>query len=304
MTNEIGEEQVWQATAALHHAYFTGMVLGAVARRSPSDAAEFLRTVFVRQREAKFLDGLTKLGLADLPDAVAAAQYHYLSNHIGGVHVQYIYESDRKAWIRYVPPRWAWEGTALCGVPGEVSAAMLEGWHAQNGVSLGNPRLGFVCTQQTAEGGDALEGYYYEYDHELAPQERLRFSRAERGPDFDPAAAPSLPTVTWPAKRLAKAQLNYALEYVRTALPTVLDLWGTEIGSNFIRLIGKLVGMQYYRDIASIAGIKPDGSQQQLEQLLEQISLAQGSVFDAPGTGAGWEGIREGCAVAHRAAAQ
>lgn len=304
MTNEVDEERIWRATAALHHAYFTGMVIGAVARRSPSDGAQFLRSVFARQREAKFLDGLTKLGLTGLSDAVAAAQYHYLSNHIGGVHVQYMYESDRKAWIRYVPPRWAWEGTALCGVPGEVSTAMLEGWHAQNGVSLSNPRLGFVCTQQTAEGGDALEGYYYEYDHDLAPQQRLRFAREERGPDFDPEAAPILPTTTWPAKRLAKAQLNYALEYVRTALPTTLDLWGQESGTAFIRLIGKLVGMQFYRDIASTAGIEPDGSRRQLEQFLEQINTAQGSVFSPPGTDAGWDGIREGCAVAHRAVAQ
>src|SRR5687767_5547505 len=50
--------------------------------------------------------------LEEAPPAVAAAQYHYLSNWIGGVHVEYMYESDRKAWIRYPPPRWIWQGTA------------------------------------------------------------------------------------------------------------------------------------------------------------------------------------------------
>ena len=66
-----------------------------------------------------------------------------------------MYESDRKAWIRYPPPRWIWRGTAICGVPGEVSRAMLRGWHANNGVSLGNPNLGFVCTKQTTDGQPA-----------------------------------------------------------------------------------------------------------------------------------------------------
>ena len=30
------------------------------------------------------------------------------------MHVQYVYENDRKAWIRYPPPRWVWRGTAIC----------------------------------------------------------------------------------------------------------------------------------------------------------------------------------------------
>ena len=59
-----------------------------------------------------------------MPHAVACAQCHYLSNHLGGVRVEYMYESDRKAWVRYVPPRWIYEGTAICGVPSEVSRAM------------------------------------------------------------------------------------------------------------------------------------------------------------------------------------
>ena len=65
----------------------------------------------------------------------------------------------------------------------------MRGWHAQAGLSLGNPRLGFVCTAQTAAGDAALEGYYFEADHALAPEDRLRFVSDERGPAFDPAGA-------------------------------------------------------------------------------------------------------------------
>ncbi len=118
---------------------------------------------------------------------MAAAQYHYLSNWIGGVHVEYMFETDRKAWIRYPPPRWIWKGTAICGVPGEVSRAMLRGWHANNGVALNNLRLGFVCTKQSVDGQDGLEGYYYEYDHALELDQRLIFARHLEAPDFDPA---------------------------------------------------------------------------------------------------------------------
>jgi NAD(P)H-quinone oxidoreductase subunit H len=41
---------------------------------------------------------------------------------IGGVAVEWMGESDRKSWVRYPPPRWMWQGTAICAVPGQVSA--------------------------------------------------------------------------------------------------------------------------------------------------------------------------------------
>ena len=89
--------------------------------------------------------------------------------------VEFMRESDRKAWINFVPPRWIYPGASICGVPSEVSRAFLRGWYAQNGVSLGNPRLGFVCTAQTTDGQHGLSGYFLEHDRELAPDERLLF---------------------------------------------------------------------------------------------------------------------------------
>jgi len=255
----IDDNAAWRAVADWYRAYFTGIVLSTVARRSSARAAELVYHLFSHQRTERFLPGLRKLGIDQLPHAVAAAQYHYLSNDIGGVPVQYMYESDRKAWIRYPVPRWAWTGTALCGIPTEVSRAMLAGWHAQNGVSLGNPRLGFVCTKQAADGQSGLEGYYYEYDRDLSPQERLRFARNEDAPDFDAAAAPRLPTTTWPQSRLAKAHRNYAMEYIRTALPVAVNLWGPQEAIDLLGLTGRLIGMQFYHETASRLGLNaPD----------------------------------------------
>ena len=161
-----------------------------------------------------------------------------------------MYETDRKAWIRYPPPRWIWRGTAICGVPGEVSRAMLRGWHANNGVALGNPKLGFVCTKQSVDGQDGLEGYYYEYDHPLELDQRLVFARHLEAPLFDPATAPALPVASWPKPRLEKAYRNYAMEYVKTAAPVMVQLFGPEDAGYLLHLTGKLIGMQYFDEIA------------------------------------------------------
>lgn len=317
------EQAGWDAVSLLYQAFFTGLVLSASNRSGVARAADLVYRIFCTQRQRRFLPGLAKLGIDGLPHAVAAAQYHYLSNHIGGVAVQYMPESDRKAWIRYVPPRWAWAGTALCGVPPEVSTAMLRGWHAQNGVSLGNPRLGFVCTKQTADGQSALEGYYYEYDEPLDPADRLRFARAEDGPDFDPALAPALPTSDWPAQRLAKAHRNYAVEYVRTALPVAVELYGPMEAAGLFTLCARQVGMQFYHELAALIGDAADTSARsfagfmaalaeghgdrlewrehgetiELEQsgwtLANEIAPVHPAVFDI------WNGLIEGMLVAH-----
>ena len=189
---------------------------------------------------------------------MAAAQYHYLSNWIGGVHVEYMYETDAKAWIRYPPPRWIWRGTAICGVPGEVSRAMLRGWHANNGVALGDLRLGFVCTKQSVDGQDGLEGYYYR----IRSSARARSAAGVRAPSRSAAVRSGrlrrrLPVASWPKPRLEKAYRNYAMEYVRTAAPVMVQVFGPEDAGYLLHLTGKLIGMQYFDEIARGLGVEP-----------------------------------------------
>lgn len=274
------EFKAWHAVADLYHAYFTGLIMSVVTRRSPSDAAEFVFRVFRRQHHERFLAGIEKFGLTDAPHAVAAAQYHYLSNQIGGVNVEYVRESDRKAWIRYPPPRWIWRGTAICAIPSEVSIAMLRGWHAHNGVSFGNPRLGFVCTKQTVDGQNGLEGFYYEYDRDLLPEERLTFARDLEAPLFDPALAPKLTTDTWPRARLEKAYRNYAMEYVRSGLPVLVQLFGAEDAAQLLELNGRLIGMQFYGDIIAGLGAQYDHEPRGFGELLRDLLQSQGDDAD------------------------
>jgi hypothetical protein len=272
----------WRGVADLYHACFTGLILTVVTRRGTAEAAEFVFRVFRRQQQERFLPGLQKLGLGHLPPAVAAAQYHYLSNWIGGVAVEYMHETDRKAWIRYPPPRWIWRGTAICGVPGEVSRAMLRGWHANNGVALGNPNLGFVCTKQSVDGQDGLEGYYCEYDRPIEIDQRLVFARHLEAPKFDPATAPALPVGSWPKPRLEKAYRNYAMEYVRTAAPVMVQLFGPEDAGYLLRLTGKLIGMQYYDEVAAVFGMRR-GTAKEFAAFLRTLLEAQDDAADGGG---------------------
>ncbi len=278
--------QGWRAVADWYHGFFTGMILRAVAQRGAKDAAELVFRTFRRQHHQRFLPGLKKLGLDHLPDAVACASYHYLSNRIGGVSVEFMPESDRKAWVRFPPPRWVWRDIAICGIPSEVSSAFLRAWQAHNGVSLGNPRLGFVCTKQTVDGDPGLEGYFLEHDHDLLAEQRLRFARDEQAPPFDPALAPRLDPAAWPEERLAKAHRNYAMEYIRSTLPEAVQLWGADTARFVAGGAARLVGMQTYERVASAMGLPVSGDAAAFATFMRHLAEAQGDRIEIATDGA------------------
>lgn len=277
----------YAAVEAIYHGYLTGLILALVTRAGTGPAAEVVFRTFRRQQLARFLPGLKKLGLDGLPHAVACAQYHYLSNQVGGVKVEYVRETDRKAWVRYPPPRWIWSGTAVCGIPSEVSRAMLRGWHANNGVVLGNPRLGFVCTGQTVDGQPGLEGYYWEADRELAPDERLLFSPGEECPPFDPAAAPRLSADAWPEARLRKVLRNYAMEYITSILPEAVAVLGPAEGGHVAGVAARQVGMHVFDETARLlGGVEPGAAG--FAAWLARLSRAQGDTAEVSGSGDTW----------------
>lgn len=274
------QDKRWAAVAELYHAYFTGLMLTVSSRRGAADAAEWVFRLFRHQHQEKFLASLGKLGLAHLPDAVRAAAYHYLSNQVGGVSVEFMRESDRKAWVRFVPPRWVYPGASICGIPTEVSRAMLRGWYAQNGVSLGNPRLGFVCTAQTTDGQHGLSGYFLEYDRDLTPEERLLFRPGEDPPPFDPSAAPRLPEADWPAERQAKAARNYAMEYIRSGLPRLAEVLGPAEARHLGNVAGRLVGAQSFHATAEALSVAGGGGAMGFARLLAAWAEAEGDAAE------------------------
>ncbi|MBX9946213.1 MAG: hypothetical protein K2Y40_19215 [Reyranella sp.] len=241
----------YRAVGTLYNALMTALVLGLVTRRGENTAREYVFRHFRRQHLEKFLPGLKKLGIASEPHAPACALYHYHSNALGGVKTGYLRESDTKAWVRYPPPRWIWKGTAIAAVPHSVSAAMLHGWHGHNGVSLGNPGLGFVCTGMTVDGLPGLEGYYLDHGRPLKEEERVRFAYGtEEMPRVDWATQPKLETASWPEERRQKTFRSYALEYVRTLLPTLQELLGPADARQELGRVARLVGLQFHEETA------------------------------------------------------
>jgi hypothetical protein len=116
------------------------------------------------------------------------------------------------------------------------------------------------------------------------PEERLVFARHLEAPPFDPAQAPKLPSDTWPKARLEKAYRNYAIEYVRSSLPLVIQLFGPHDGAHLLHLTGRLIGMQSYTDIAASFPASDD-SPAGFGALLTDILRAQGDDAEFRTTG-------------------
>jgi hypothetical protein len=251
MADSGGGLAAYRAVGTLYNALMTALVLGLITRRGEETARDYVFRHFRRQHLEKFLPGLQKLGLAGEPDAPACALYHYHSNALGGVKTGYLRENDQKAWVRYPPPRWIWRGTAIAAVPHSVSAAMLHGWHGHNGVSLKNPGLGFVCTGMTVDGMPGLEGYYFDYGRPLKEEERVRFAYGtEEMPRVDWANQPRLETAHWPEERRQRTFRSYALEYLRTMLPTLQELLGAADAQTELGRVARLVGLQFHEETA------------------------------------------------------
>ena len=264
-----------EAQAEIHHAYLLGLQLMVSANKSPDVIEEWMFRLFRRQHLEKFLSSFEKLGLSREPDAVACAKYHVLSNSIGGVGVEYMEESSKKAWVRFRYPRWMYDGPTLCGVPKEVGRGFMRGWYAHNGVSLKNPRLGYVCVSEDLTGEFGFCGYFKEYDHDLSDEERLQFGKGELPPPFDPDNQPEPPTENWTEERLVKANRNYAMEYIRNGLSELCGVIGPDETRELGGRAARLIGLQYFPKLASILGLQ-EGNEQDASLFLQTMFKGMG----------------------------
>ena len=273
-----------QAQAQLHQAYLLGLQLRVSHQVSDDDVERWMFRLFRKQHEEKFLESFEKLGFTGLPDAVACAKYHVLSNSIGGVNVEYLPESDQKAWVRFRYPRWMYFGPALCGVPVGVSRGFLKGWYAHNGVSLGNPRLGYVCVSEDMTEEFGLCGYFKEYDHELSEDERLQFAKGEIPPAYCASQQPEPPSSHWNTERLRKANRNYAVDFVRNALVALRTTLPEEQALALARSAARLTGLQYFQETRSLTGCD-DGDLVSAVHYLQVMSAGLGDeseLLDSP----------------------
>ena len=218
-------------------------------------------------------------------------------------------------------PSWLYEGTALCGAPEEVSHGFLRGWYGHNGVSMGVPGLGFVCTSQDMTAQYGLAGYFKDYGRPLAEDDRLRFAPDEVAPPFDPALAPALDAAAWPPVRLRKANRNYSMDYVRTGLIALVDQLGAEEGGRLGCLAAEIIGRQYYRALQDILGAET-ATAAGFATFMATMAKAQGDDVEAIDDGDGvvvrqsgwrlmqgeapdpacfqaWSGLWSGCLAVH-----
>jgi len=174
-----------------------------------------------RPQQERFLPGLEKLGLSHLPPAVAAAQYHYLSidrRRLRRIHV--------RVGPQGLDPLSAaaldMEGDrdlrrARRGFTGDVARL-----HANNGVALGNPGSASSVPTKCGRPGWA-RGYYCDTTRRSRSISAWCSRVTLKAPPFDASKRPALPVVNWPKPRLEKAHRNYAMEYVRTAAPVMVQ---------------------------------------------------------------------------------
>lgn len=222
--------------------------------------AEYLETYFQTLRAHQgslYLDGLKKLGIREEePPAVKAAKFHYFSNIIGGLEMEYIEESPKKCWIRYPAPQWTFPGIAMLAMPAHTRRTRTRAWHPRNGQLMGCDRLQWVCTKSMMEGDSSDEGYFIEHDHAVPTDQTALFKVEIRTPEFDPAKAPKLDPNLWPEARILKARSRYSGAYTSRVINVIMTKYGVETAAHIIGQAMRGLAIQYIKELKTDMGIE------------------------------------------------
>ena len=252
---------------------FSGLLFSTLRSHGPSMLDRLWAALLRSHQDKYYVLSLEKLGIAGEPPAVAAARYHYFSNALGGLGMEYVEESPKKVWIRYLAPAWTYPGTALHALPLGVRRTVFSTWHPRNGELMGCLRLGWVCTKLIDEGDPYDEGFFVEHDRDLAPDERVRFEVHETTPEYDPAKAPKLDGTLWPEVRLLKANRNYAGDYVRDTVDQLYTLIGPHPAHAIVAHAMRVLAAQYVHEFAADLAI-PDRSAEGIARLQTELLRA------------------------------
>jgi hypothetical protein len=253
MTEDIAEtERRCNLASAFWWSVVSSITAIAYRERGERDLSTIWYKILTGEQTDRFKEGLAKIGIReDEPPAVKAAQYHYFSNSIGGLNMQYIEESSKKVWIRYIGPNGTYPGVAMLAMPASQRRTVFSSWHPRNGELMGCPRLGYVATKFSSEGDPYDEGYFFEYDRDLRPEERIQFETVHSTPEFDPAKAPKLDPDNWPRARLLKGMRNFPRDYVAKTTEVLETLYGEQKTTSIIATAMRCMGVQLTNDLAS-----------------------------------------------------
>jgi hypothetical protein len=264
-----------------------GGLTAIVYRQRGTEAFQSLRVaVLGHHQTGHYRDGLRKLGIRDdEPPAIAAAKYHFLSNAIGGLTMQYIEESATKVWLRYLGPMWTFPGMTMLALPSTMRRSDFTAWHPKNGVFMGCPRLGWVSTKSISEGDPYDEGYFREYGHDLSDAERMRYETVLATPECDPAVQPALDPQEWPAARRLKAQRRFAGAYVASTVEVIARAYGEREAAWVVSQAMAVLASQYTAELVRdlrVGGTGPQAASAFFRRLLRAFGQRHSVVLDTP----------------------
>lgn len=243
----------------LSTAFFSKMfsALTAITYREKGEAAvnRLWFEALTNHQGDRYAEGLRKLGIHNDPPAVAAAKYHYFTNIIGGLEMEYVEESDRKVWIRYKAPMWMYGGVALIAMPASIRRTVFSAWHPRNGKCMNAPRLGYVGTKFSMEGDPYDEGYFIEYDHDITEAETMRFEVVTSTPEFNQDTAPKMDPELWPEARILKARPKFSSGYVQATVDSLYGSYGAFATHQLVASAARMLAIQLTPELATRAGV-------------------------------------------------
>lgn len=254
-----------------------------ILRRHGWEKARDIEAFFLKKhQETHFIDGATKLGIIDHPDHVLCAEYHCLSNWLGGLDMGFVPDrGDGKAWVCYFPPEASTGAPFLPSpsswvLPMEMMIAVFT-WHGRNGKFLGNDRLYFCLTDHVMGGGPFNMGYFAEDDHPLKPEERLRLEFGTT--DVEPGPPPELALEEWPVARREAALEKYNGEYVLGGFAQVAIALGVEEAVRIAERSHFANVVQWCRPLAVELGMTGDTPAARLADLFSKTWGLIGDTF-------------------------
>lgn len=250
-----------RATSALAAAFqgrvFSALTVATYSVEGEPAVHQLWRLLLSSQRDGKYVEGLAKLGISpDEPLAVKAAKYHYFSNIIGGLDMEYVEESDRRVWIRYRTPMWTYGGLTLIAMPERLRRTIFGVWHPRDGILMGTKRLAFVATKFSLEGDPYDECYWEEVDRDLSPEEMMRYQVAVRTPEFDPHRAPHLDPDLWPEARILRARHKFSEGYVKATVDGLYTMFGVLTTHQIIQKAMRKMAVQITPELAALARVQ------------------------------------------------
>ena len=94
-----------------------------------------------------------------------------------------------------------------------------------------------------------------------------------------------MPAADWPEERLAKANRNYAMEYVRTGLPRMAELFGPAETQAIAGHAARQIGAQTYQVTAASLGISGD-TPAEFARFIAAVAEAEGDAAEVSTDGA------------------